>query len=266
MKFIPFVIICLIIAQTSAMAQGENGVVGKYYTFIQPERLNKCNLIGDVIAGNDIIDAGVQFVIKKKLATYYVIQILINTTDNAFNTKFVGVPDKQQLLAGPVIYFNLPYSTFVSSCEERLQKTSFTLGAVIIPIKMRFGSSAIVNGQHLRNFDFQGNVNLGLLVGFKLQPTHRYSFSFLTGISLTSVPVDSATTQGFITQSTNNAALTWNILGIVYQIDNFQIGVITGIDYLSGEIAHHWVYRNRPWLGIGLGFSIFSPKKTSDTQ
>jgi len=32
--------------------------------------------------------------------------------------------------------------------------------------------------------------------------------------------------------------------------------VITGIDFLAGEIGREWVYRDKPFLGIGLGFDI----------
>jgi hypothetical protein len=77
--------------------------------------------------------------------------------------------------------------------------------------------------------------------------------------------VDSFSTKGIATSATNNAAITAH-LGTLYQIDNFQIGLFTGIDFLAGEIGVNWKYRRKPWFGIGLGYSIFQAKRTTDTQ
>ena len=29
---------------------------------------------------------------------------------------------------------------------------------------------------------------------------------------------------------------------------------------MSGEIGKNWIYRNRPWIGLGFGYEIFKPR------
>ena len=35
---------------------------------------------------------------------------------------------------------------------------------------------------------------------------------------------------------------------------------------MSGEIGRNWIYRNRPWIGIGFGYEIFKPKGKPDNK
>jgi hypothetical protein len=249
------------------------------YVFLTSETLTKCSGGGVDQTGassTEDITSGTAFKVTKVLDDgNFVIQILKwpenpkpekKTVNALLNKNLVSSATDQTTgkIAALDIFFKLPLKTFTTECDLRLNRHSFTLGAVTIPIKMRFGSKWS-DGTQKKDFSFSGDISFGLSVGYKYSPSKRYSHNILTGISLTSVPVTPATTQNSITSETNVAALTWH-LGYLYQIDNFQIGAFTGIDYLGGKTGRLWNYKDEMWLGIGVGYSIFKSKKTSDTQ
>jgi len=164
------------------------------------------------------------------------------------------------------VYLKLPAGTFASDCNLLVPPVSFTVGILTLPIKMRFGDTRS-DGTVIRDFTFTNDVNIGLSFGIKFSSgsSGRYSNNILTGISLTSVGVTPEDTKMSVSTATNLAAITWHF-GYLYQIDNFQLGAFTGVDYLSGATGRMWNYRNEMWLGIGVGYSLFASKKTTDTQ
>lgn len=155
------------------------------------------------------------------------------------------------------IYFSLPKSDFVTNGGDKIPQSDFIFGLTTLPIKMRFGNPEVENGKQKRYFDFAGEISLGISTGWRRRTDPINSFSVLTGIAITSVPIDSFTSKGLFTSPTNVSALTWH-LGILYQHKVFQIGLFSGIDYLKGELGKRWVYRHQPWLGIGLGIAILN--------
>lgn len=301
-------VIVFTLALQNGSAQTDNEIMKKSYRFLENVLLKKCNATGAPIsvanyaperstgakvsalskkdpksvdtsvawlddfgstATEQFIKKGVQFEIVKPLQNEFV--IMIYKDDNKrFNNKYLGVDKDNPSDDERVVFYLLPRADFQGKCDERLAKHGFTFGAVIMPIKMRFGSllttSTTTGGttvtSHRKNFTFSGEVSAGLLIGIKHDYSSRSSISFLSGISLTSVPVDSETTGGFITSPTNASALSWPF-GIVYQYDKVQFGAFIGLDFLAGEVSHHWVYRKNVWAGIGVGFSIFTAKSSN---
>lgn len=70
--------------------------------------------------------------------------------------------------------------------------------------------------------------------------------------------MDSANTKGFQKIKTNASAIS-PTTGLVVHFKKSGLQLITtiGLDFIAGELGRKWVYRNQPWLGIGVGFSIF---------
>jgi hypothetical protein len=250
------------------------------YYFLTSEALVGCDAGGNVAspapAATDIA-AQLQFKITKILDDgSFVIQFLrfgvenkdavSKTRNTALNTKLYS-SNTDQTTGAPVdpdIYFHLPLKVFTNECDLRLNRHSFTIGALVMPIKLRFGAKS-GDGTQRREFTFTNDVSIGLSIGFKYAPNKKYAHNFLTGISLTSVGVTPDDTKGAVTTATNLSAITWH-LGYLFQIDNFQVGAFTGVDYLAGKPGRMWDYKNEMWFGIGVGYSIFSSKKTTDTQ
>ena len=147
------------------------------------------------------------------------------------------------------IYFSIPIAEFFDSLELVPSDISVSFGSATIPIKIRPG-----NGENIP-LDFYGNFNAGVGISYTFK--NLKNLSFYSGISITSVPVDSLTTSGIITSPTNAAALTPTI-GIIKEIgSNVQIGGFIGFDFLSRNLGKNWIYQGRRWFGIGVGVNIF---------
>ena len=261
-----YLLITCIIILSKADAQNIN--LNTTYLLTQNLTLQTCDAVGNNPGSSQMVFRGFEFKVDKVLTNDVVIHFLKWTKDAAKNTAYFN--SKSTTANTPDIYFLLPLNQFQTTIEKH-RKAPFALGIAIVPIKMRFGNSkkskATIDSRY---FNFESAVSLGFSVGCnvkldKSKFTARNNLAFLAGISLSSVPLDSFTTKGFLKTNTNNASITGHI-GMLYQIDNFQIGVFTGIDYLAGEVGNQWKYRNKPWVGIGLGYSIFQAKKTTDTQ
>jgi len=130
------------------------------------------------------------------------------------------------------------------------QRYAFTLGSVITPIKLRFGP-----------FDFSKDFTIGSTFGVKYTKSDfsPVSFSGLIGIGVSGVTLDSFSTNGKVRNRQETLAFTPS-LGVMLEFGNAQVGVFTGIDMLSGSnpIFDSYIYRNKPWVSIGLGYSIFT--------
>jgi hypothetical protein len=252
--------------------------LNRVYVLTQPVELKKCNIVGTLDNATEIALRGYEFKIDRVVESGLVIHFLKwkNKPDlNAkfYNTAFKSMSEEgvkpQPTPSAPDTYFLLPLAEFNKSIQK-YGNAPFAVGVVVLPIRMRFSNGTPEDIQDKRYFDFEGAISVGLSVGANIKLdkskfTARNALAFLGGFSLSSVGVDSFTTHGYLKTSTNSAAITTH-LGILYQIDNLQIGVFSGIDFLAGELGKQWKYRNRPWFGVGMGFSIFKAKKTTDTQ
>jgi hypothetical protein len=138
--------------------------------------------------------------------------------------------------------------------EDVSASGGFVFGPMIVPIKVRFGTSNT-------NFALTSDVNLGLAAGHKFafltKKSKPWELALLGGVSVTSISMDASTTKNFLTQENKIAGLTTSISG-VFMKDGFQIGLMIGMDTPSGEIGKKWIYRDIPWIGFGLGVTLFN--------
>lgn len=266
------------ISSTSIPILTTNIIDGGYLTITTVQTTNNAlsqNVSSTLIQPSQIILKGTLFEIVKVVESsdMFVIRIFYKNKDIDFNARYTGLSKDTVTKQEQIFYFLLPKKVFETKCKEALVRHSFTVGALLLPIKMRFGSGKTVTTTsqgstqsittHPRNFQISSDVNVGLMIGYKYRKTENRILSLLAGISISSVPLTPETTANAISSSTNASAVTVST-GFLYQIDDFQVGMFLGLDFLSGEIAHKWVYREKPWLGIGLGFSIFSTKSTKE--
>jgi hypothetical protein len=154
-------------------------------------------------------------------------------------------------------YFKLANAEFMEVTTKLDEK--WTFGTVILPLKLRFGDTDS-KGSNLRYFDFTSEVNVGLSVARRFTRGNTRTidtYGFLS-LNLSSIPVDSANTHGFQKAKTNASAISPTI-GMVINFKNSGLQLITtiGMDLMAGELGRKWTYRNQPWIGIGVGFSIF---------
>jgi hypothetical protein len=73
------------------------------------------------------------------------------------------------------------------------------------------------------------------------------------------VSLDSFSTSGKIRNRQEALAFTPS-MGVMIEFGNAQVGIFTGIDMLSSSNSSFdtYIYKNKPWISIGLGYSIFS--------
>jgi hypothetical protein len=81
----------------------------------------------------------------------------------------------------------------------------------------------------------------------------------LLGIGVSSLTVDSTSSKGKTQQPVDLLAFSTS-LGIVVEFGNAQVGAFLGFDFISNknQNEYNWIYRNKPWISFGLGYSIFS--------
>lgn len=163
-------------------------------------------------------------------------------------------------------YFKIQRYDLDSNCvkvyNSGLRSTTFTIGLVTMPLKLRLGS----------NFDFQGNLSLGSTAGVKIRSS-KYSSNYinlLLGTSISTVSLDSFNTRGKVSgQPLTNIAVFSPSLGVVFEFGKAQAGVFYGWDFLnkSTQSKYDWIYNKKPWLSIGFGFSILNiDSKSNNSQ
>jgi hypothetical protein len=240
------------------------------HQFKQAARITRCNVIGSTTSaagttlGTADVPASSQFhIVGSTSAGNYIIAFLRwsvpdNPTKNAaakaykdgLNTTFyVNGSERQYFLLTPA-----EYTLYAEKVEPR---GKFVAYASTTLVKVRPGNKEGKNGYPIY-YDFTNDVNLGLMFGYRFSPNPKKDLSFnaLLGFGISSIPVDSLSTQGVIKSKGNQAALSPSLGGVV-QLNKFQFGVTVGLDLMAGEAGRSWVYKRRPWIGIGIGYSLF---------
>jgi hypothetical protein len=232
--------------------------LGKTFRLRGNYQAQKCNAVGGNASDvSDPLERNFLITVEAITETAYVISVP-KFTNAQYNEKFVRAGNDK-------MYFLMPSVDFDRFCEKPVSRNSFAVGIPTIPAKLRFGNGG--TGDEPRYFRFEGNVSLGLSAGYKRSfgEDFKNAFNVLAGFTVASVPVDPSTTQDKVTSSTNAASFSPHI-GLVFEVEKFQIGLYTGLDFLDGELNKYWVYRHQPWLGIGIGYSIFAASKEPEVQ
>lgn len=138
---------------------------------------------------------------------------------------------------------------------------SITYGFSIIPIKLRPGNIT-------RTFQYTNGFTLGVNFGYEyaIRSRKQQSISALGGVGISSVEISPETTNQFIDDKVQTSAAFTPSVGIVYTYEKFQAGLFIGMDKIAGELGKHWIYQKKPWIGVGLGFTIFQKNKTEAAE
>jgi hypothetical protein len=141
---------------------------------------------------------------------------------------------------------------------------SLALGAVNFPFRYR-----LQKGQG----DFSGAFNLGAAAGIKWGRDSLTKWSFTVPVlsfSISNINIDSvsATKNQSLLKSTNNFTALTIATGVIVENNKIQIGAFLGWDVLSrvNQLQYGWIYQQKPWISIGIGYSIFSSDKTSSSD
>lgn len=136
------------------------------------------------------------------------------------------------------------------------QNAKFHLGTLVVPMKIRPKQSG-------HPFDFTTDITLGSSVGysFRMSPYQANYLSIVAVFGVTSVAVDSLSTNGYLNvPNTKMSAITPG-LGVILEVSNFQIGAVLGMDILGGQTGENWIYNGKPWFSFGLGYQFIQRKQ-----
>lgn len=265
-----FTIILTLIVSTSVFSQKD---LSLFYITKTKLSLKECNYYGVVVNNIDSlkeIPQGSKFTIVNKKDDYYIIDFwnwkLTDSPESSFinidtvtnkNTniyKYNNLNIKKENGEIKSRYFLLTKFQFEALVKELKAKLEPTVGALVLPVKFRFTPT-----------DFSKDITFSGTGGIKWNPfpNKDISFSFIVGLGVSAVTLDSTSTNGFVTNSEDRAAIT-ALGGVVLQWQFLQLGVFTGGDWLARKNIDNWADQGKPWFGFGIGVSLYS-KDTKST-
>ncbi|MDB4293326.1 hypothetical protein N9954_07960 [Maribacter sp.] len=122
-----------------------------------------------------------------------------------------------------------------------------------VPFKFR----PSVNEEPLR---IAPSFTLGAYLGAKWR-MHRYSAVYLVPtitLGVTSIDINESTVTGDAPVSDGQILARTASLGLIAQIDKFQIGAVIGWDKPGGDAGKNWVYNDRVWYSFQIGFDFLN--------
>lgn len=253
-----------VIMLTFANGQENGNITGKYYITNIDIVVNEYNVF------NSTKDENAKYIAKSgtKFTAYEILennQLLIKFW--SYN-RTIQSESKNNI---EILYNYISEETngkyFIINLDDFNKKTneyngtnySFTWGFSTIPIKLRFKND-------YASFQYETGFSLGINAGYEIQFQSRtkQSLGLLLGIGISTVNITPETVNNYIDKNTTTGAFTPS-LGLVYAYESFQVGLFSGLDIIPGELGQNWDYKNKPWLGVGLGFTIFQKNKTDKT-
>lgn len=153
-------------------------------------------------------------------------------------------------------FFRIQKSTLEFYATEIVSRWSPSIGSIALPFKYRYQSG-----------EFKKDLSIASMGGIKMQINSKRtaSFTFLVGVGISSVGLDSLNTKGKVLETQDRSAVSLSA-GIVYQWDRLQIGIFTGNDWLTTPNKDNWSYQGKNWLSIGIGVSLFSEDKAAKKE
>ena len=134
---------------------------------------------------------------------------------------------------------------------------SFVWGFTTLPIKVRFKNRN-------RPFHYANSFSLGVNAGFEhgFRGRKEQAIGGIIGVGGSTVQIEATdVSENYELTSSTSGAFTLSA-GLVYSYEQFQIGCFLGTDLIPGDLGKNWLYQGKPWLGLGLGFTIFQKNKT----
>lgn len=149
-------------------------------------------------------------------------------------------------------YYILPTSVLLKNSTEFEDKTNtWNIGILALPIKIR--PFATEKGQ----FDFTSGYSFGTTLAWTLHHNWKTNFTHnvLIYAGISSYTADSIK----IKEKRDDYKIPTFSPGIgwMWERKNVQLSLLMGIDFPSGNLQKNWVYRNKPWFGIGIGIGLF---------
>ena len=182
-------------------------------------------------------------------------KIIRDPKTTSYKKKYINIDDQDKLFAIKTSDFN---SLIENGYIRKRYRTNyhFAYGATFtVPFKIR----PEVNDENLR---ISPEISLGGFLGGRVR-INKYKDYFLflpvvtAGVSTININQDNVSVDMENQEDGLVLARTFS-LGAVLELDKFQVGAVIGWDRPGGEIAKDWIYRDRLWYSLSIGFDFFS--------
>ncbi len=217
------------------------------YEFIIECPLRKCDIVGNTLDSTIYVaPPKSKFTLIELKQDICIIRFTLLNTSKKINQSNLPVEDFSNYT---YFYITKAQLDFKARAITR-SNLDLVVGNVITPVKLRFAP-----------FDFTKDITLGSTFGLKYSFAKKQNAAVdgLISIGVSSLTIDSTSSQGKTQQTIDLLAFSTS-LGIVVEFGNAQVGAFLGFDFISNknQNEYNWIYRNKPWISFGLGYSIFS--------
>ncbi|MFK7905425.1 MAG: hypothetical protein AB8B69_09885 [Chitinophagales bacterium] len=253
-----FIIIFIVglFSQTNlqAQSQADSLFIGHHYRVIVESAIYVSDILGNKTSDTKLYEAPLDshFTCVGATDEDFVIRFWVWKNDDAKNKIFNYADSTKQGHR----YFLMDKTDFKTKNQKRYSmKPSIAIGAAAVPFKIRRDP-----------FLFTNDVGVGSVFGpkFRLSPYNNKNFySIVAGIGLSSIVLDSISTEGTITDdsvSKKVSSLTVSS-GVVFDFGGIEIGAFMGWDFIDNNDNINWRYQDKPWLSVGFGYSLFHKAK-----
>lgn len=166
--------------------------------------------------------------------------IVVNKKDSAIAAFAEGNNTNTTLYSGKGANLHMKY-------------TDWDTSPLVIPIKIR----PFIDDTPL---EFVGEFTLGSYIGYQTGSksisdidAYHYSQTFSGFAAPTMVRINPETAD----TDKSNLVLGFSLgLGYIVNLNDFQIGLVGGVDYISGDASKTWIYQGRPWFSFTVGFDF----------
>jgi hypothetical protein len=252
---------------STVVSYGQSDIREVLSTFKFDISLDECDFDGTKKnpLNSQVMEKGWKFSIRNVVndGSDYVIQVSKFTDDSPKSIAQNKLTYQKTNLEN--IYFKISSANYSAFAEEVKRRGSFVVGASTTLIKIRPGNGKSKVDEVIYS-EFGNDFNIGVTAGWRLSNYEdNVSASLVGGIAFSSIKFTPQTTRGFVTSESTQSSITYSI-GVIFEVDKFQISSFFGIDTVSGEMGKNWIYRDRPWIGLGFGFEIFKPQGKIDNS
>lgn len=141
----------------------------------------------------------------------------------------------------------------------------FNFGLITLPMKLRFGGGSDEN-KTKRYFDLTADFNLGLTLSYKLNKKYQADVQthWILALGSSQVKLTPESTNNFITSDQTSIAFSPST-GLIFQFtNNLQVITLIGWDFVPGKVGREWLYKDKPFLGLGIGLKVFEIGKSTE--
>lgn len=179
------------------------------------------------------------------------------------DVKYFKVPKQildKELNAVPFWYVDINISgkngSYIFPSVEITGWGALTFGAVVLPFKVRPNYDA---------FTFSTDFGVSVFLGRKYRVNHYrpHFISFGGGIGLSTIRINQKNTNAKLADNPLDVSAVTITYGTIWELGRVQAALLVGHDWINNSNnvgpaqGYNWIYQGKPWIGVGLGYSIF---------